>query len=189
MEDQGERWIVLILWLKMRLRQTLDGLAHHSIGYLLQKRFFHTRRAVPARMALKADDGFSGLLEEKGCRVVLEEPGAQPSSLLDGVPFLVANRRLKRDYYRRKGLGGVFLVRDGKVIGDAWFADLESSHYSNAHPDMDLLGLSCGPTDIYFFDVFIAYSERGQGLAKPFYGAALSLLAETGYETAYDFFW
>jgi len=79
--------------------------------------------------------------------------------------------------YIRKGYNGFALVKEGLIIGEIWFG----VDGTVVRRDLRLMQIELGPADVYIFDMFLARSHRGQGLAIPFLGAVMHALARKGF--------
>jgi GNAT superfamily N-acetyltransferase len=172
---------------KMRLAQMLYSVRSHGWSSLLREIVFFGRTAI---------------IVEKDLSEVVERPKPLVDSQLKLIEidkdmltsgtyrFAVAHRRLKALHYLGNGLGGFAAARNNLIVGDVWYYVSEATDDPSVlHVDLQRFGFKTWrKNDVYTFDIFVAPSERKQGVSAAFQNNAMVLLALKGYTKAYGWY-
>jgi GNAT superfamily N-acetyltransferase len=102
--------------------------------------------------------------------------------------FSVRSRGMKALYKLKRGIRGFALVQDNIVIGDVWCV-VPHNGKPASHPDLKMLGLTCGNGEVYAFDMLIDPAYRGKNLAVPLQRAIQRTLKNEGFVKVYGFFY
>ena len=107
-----------------------------------------------------------------------------------GYRFAVAHRCLKAVHYVENGYSGFAIARNNIVVGDMWcYIAKATEDPSHLHADLRQFGFrSWQENEVYTFDIFVAPSERKQGVSAAFQNNAMAVLAAKGYAKAYGYY-
>lgn len=98
------------------------------------------------------------------------------------------SRRLKGTHNAGSGYYSYAVALDGKIIGDIWCATHMNVKRDPIHPDLDMLGITCGDNEAYMFDMHVAPDSRGKVVTGYLLRSALHHLKESGFDRAYGFY-
>ncbi|MBI5841422.1 MAG: hypothetical protein HZB19_15095 [Chloroflexi bacterium] len=103
--------------------------------------------------------------------------------------FAVSSRRFKVHRNLKKGLRNFALVKDSTVVGDVWCASPHKDGNPVTHPDLKMLGISCGEKEVYAFDMLIDPIYRGKNFAVLLQRFLHFTLKMEGFRKVYGFYW
>jgi hypothetical protein len=89
----------------------------------------------------------------------------------------------------RKGWRGFALIEGATVVGDIWCDAVPGPGNIVAHPDLQLLAISCKEKEVYAFDMLIAPQYRGKNFAGPLQRFLHFSLKKDGFRKVYGFYW
>jgi hypothetical protein len=165
--------------------QIRDALAEGGLRNLIRKRVFRKRTATPVEMELSTMPVFGDLERSDYQFVELRPEDLRAENWF----FTEPSRRFKAPGNLRKGWRGFALVKGSMVVGDIWCITRREGDNAVTHPDLEMLGISCGEREAYAFDMFIAPAFRGKNLAIPLQRFLQSTLMIEGYEKVCGFYW
>jgi len=172
-------------WVLRTYYQIPEALAEGGLSNVIRKRVFWQRMAIPVEMDLSTLPPFGDL---EGSDYQIDE--LKLEGLRAGKwSFTEPSRRFKAPGNLTKGWRGFVLVKGSTVVGDIWCITPREGGNSVTHPDLDMLGISCGEREAYAFDMFIDSAYRGKNLAIPLQRSLHSTLKIEGYEKVYGFYW
>ncbi len=172
-------------WILMTYYQIPEALAAGGLSNLIRKRVFWQRMAIPGEMDLSTLPAFGDLEGSDYQFNELKLEGLRAGKW----SFTEPSRRFKAPGNLKKGWRGFVLVKGSTVVGDIWRITPREGGNSVTHPDLDMLGISCGEREAYAFDMFIDSAYRGKNLAVPLQRSLHSTLKIEGYEKVYGFYW
>jgi GNAT superfamily N-acetyltransferase len=166
--------------------QALEAFKQERLKGVLRPRFFWKRKATPVVMdlsvvVLPADirSTFGYQFDELNMGNLVEE------KLL----FLVPSRGVKALRNLKRGWRGFALIQGNIVVGDLWCVVPSADGTRAAHPDLAMLGITCGAKDAYAFDMYISPAYRGENLAAPFQRSLQAVLKAEGWNKVYGYYW
>jgi hypothetical protein len=173
--------------LKMRSAQLIDAVRTNGWSSVMRQAAFLRRAAVVVEKDL------SEVVEraEPLASLNLQVLEINEDMLCSGeYRFAVPNRHLKALHYVQKHkYGGFALVRDHVIVGDQWYWVSEATDdASSLHEDLRLFGFKTWqPTHVYTFDIFVAPTERKQGVSAAFQNNGMLSLRSKGFTKAYGY--
>jgi GNAT superfamily N-acetyltransferase len=101
--------------------------------------------------------------------------------------FALQHRYLRALHYLAHGYGGFALARNNIIVGDMWYWSAEvTDDPSVLHGHLRWFGFTTWRrNEVYTFDIFVAPTERKQGISAAFQNNAMVSLASKGYTKAY----
>jgi GNAT superfamily N-acetyltransferase len=175
--------------IRIRFNQFLEEARQKSLPEALQKAmlcYLQTDRVVvPCYSDLStlkeaSKGGDAAALEF----LVVDGTNAEAAAARNSLP----SRKLKDIYNTRQGYYAYAVVSDGEIVGDIWCASPRAVRTQPLHPDLEWLGITCGPGDAYMFDMYVKPDSRGKEITKFLLSHALEHLKECGFSRAYGFY-
>ena len=172
--------------LKMRSAQLIDAVRSNGWSSVLREVAFFRRAAIVVEKDL------SEVVERPLASLNLKVLEIDEDMLSSGAyRFAVPNRHLKALHYLQKQkYGGFALARDNVIVGDQWYWVSEATDDpSSLHVDLRRFGFrTWEQTHVYTFDIFVAPSERKQGVSAAFQNNGMLSLRSKGYTKAYGYY-
>lgn len=103
--------------------------------------------------------------------------------------FGVRSRYFKALRNLKSGLRSFALVENSSIVGDVWCASGSRPGDLITHPDLAMLGITCGEKEVYAFDMFIDPRYRGKNFAVPLQRFLHVSLKKEGFLKVYGFYW
>jgi GNAT superfamily N-acetyltransferase len=172
---------------RMRLGQIVDSTRSEGWKSFLREIVFLKRTAIVVEKDLSEVVERSAPLHKAN----LELFEINKDTLSSGTyHFAVAHRLLKSRHYLEQGFGGFALARKNIIVGDFWYFVSEATDDpSRLHIDLRRFGFKTWrKSEVYTFDIFVAPTERKNGVSAAFQNNAMLFLRSKGYTKAYGFY-
>ncbi len=171
----------MIARLNLAYHMATEALARGEFLALLKRHLSYKRLLTPVEMDLSVSMPAAPPLPLPDLRFLELSPVQIQSQNL---VFSLPSRRLKALMKIRQGFRGFAFVRDNTVIADVWCL-VQRPGRLLSHPDLKLLGISCGEGEAYGFEMLIDPTYRGKNLAVPLQRALHYVLKCEGYAKMY----
>ena len=173
---------------KMRVAQIADSVMLHGWASLFKEAAFLKRTAMVVEKDLsEVIERAEPLANSKLALLEIDK-----DMLSSGVyRFAVRHRYLKALHYLKLGYGGYAIARDNVIVGDMWYCVSEATDDPSAlHQDLGRLGFKNWlRSHVYTFDIFVAPTERKNGVSAAFQNNAMLSLRSKGYTKGYGYYW
>jgi len=166
--------------------QVLEAFKEGGLKGLLRPRFFRNRKATPVVMDLSSITIPTDVLRDSNCKFI----ELKLENLVEGNLFFKSfSRGVKASRNLKRGWRGFALIQGDLVVGDIWCVVPFEDGIPAAHPDLAMLGITCGAKDAYAFDMYISPVHRGENLAAPFQRSLQAALKSEGWCKVYGYYW
>lgn len=173
--------------LSVAWHQAREAFAEGGLKNVLRQRFFWKRKATPVEMELRAVSPSPARFLRNYNYAFVE---IREEYLRDGMLFFsTASRGIKASRNLKKGWRGFALTLRGEVVGDVWCVTPHEDGLPVQHADLEMLGITALPKEVYAFDMYISPEHRGENLAAPFHRSLHDLLRLEGCDKIYGFYW
>jgi hypothetical protein len=171
----------------MRWAQISELIQSNGWSYLFREALFLGRTAVIVEKQLSEVAYRPEPLKRLGLKVVEIDLDMIASG---SYRFALEYRHLKALRYLRNGYGGFGLARSNVIVGDQWYYFAETTDDPRVlHEDLRRFGFrSWTDSDAYTFDIYVAPSERKQGVSAAFQNNGMFHLRSKGFTKAYGFY-
>jgi len=172
---------------KMRWAENVYLIRSNGLSSFLREMFFVGRRCILVQKELTEVIDRPEPLTMAGMKVL----GIDEAVLTSGLyQFSLKHRHLRACYYSKLGYGGFALARDNVIVGDLWYWPSGcTKDSSDLHEHLRWFGFAeWRKNDVYTFDIFVAPSERKQGVSAAFQNSAMLCLRGKGFTIAYGWY-
>jgi GNAT superfamily N-acetyltransferase len=163
-----------------------EAIATGELKDLLRRQISRNRLNTPVELDLSAPLPAGGLPANSDFQFV----ELRPDDLRTGKwIFSVRSRGVKALLKINKRIRGFALVRGTTVVADLWCVFSSGDGKPVSHPDLKMLGITCGKGEAYTFDMLIDPAYRGKNLAGCLQRSLHKILKEEGYLKVYGSFY
>lgn len=173
--------------IKMRLGQIADAVKADGWSSLLKQAVFFRRSAIVVEKDLAEVVERPKPLANAGLTLLEIDKHTLASGTYS---FAVPYRYMKALHFLEQGCGGFAIARNNVIVGDFWYWAAEATNDPTVlHEDLQRFGFNTWKkSEVYTFDIFVAPSERKNGVSAAFQNNAMISLRSKGFTKAYGFY-